>query len=221
MTSRAKRNRPQQSRKSIWWRGKWWFITGGVAFAIALVVYLSFALSGPEAKGRLATGPVPSSPGSGGTISSSLPNFTLALYQGQDLLGSQQPSFYDLLGKQPVVLNFWASNCPPCSAEMPEFEKVWRQYKGQVLIFGLDVGRFAGLGGPEDSKRELRRLGITYPAAPAPDLTAVQGLQVPGLPSTYFIARDGAVSKKWVGTLNQTKLTELVEDLLGASSGGR
>jgi thiol-disulfide isomerase/thioredoxin len=143
-----------------------------------------------------------------------LPDFSLALYQGQEILGSQQVNFHDLLGDRPLVLNFWASNCPPCSAEMPEFEKVWRQYDGRVLIFGLDVGRFAGLGGPEDSKRELRRLGITYPAAPAPDIAAVQGLQVQVLPSTYFVARDGTVFKKWVGALNEGKLRELVEELL-------
>jgi len=214
-TIRRKRQ-PKPPARGFPWSSKW-LIGGGVIGAIVLVVYLSFALSGPEAKGRLAPVPVPSSPGTGGAVSSSLPNFSLALYQGQEILGSQQPRFHDLLGKQPLVLNFWASNCPPCSAEMPEFEKVWRKYKGQVLFFGLDVGRFAGYGGPEDSRRTLRSLGITYPAAPAPDISAVQGLQVQALPSTYFITADGVVYKSWVGTLNREKLTDLIEELLKAA----
>lgn len=200
--------------RGLWQQGKWWFIVGGVAGAIALLVVLTSALSGPEAKVTLAPVPLPTSRGPGGAISSSLPNFALALYQGAELLGSQQLRFHDLLGKQPLVLNFWASNCPPCAAEIPEFEKVWRKYRDRVLFFGLDVGQFAGLGGPEDSRRELRSLGVTYPAAPAPDIAAVQGLQVRALPSTYFIARDGAVNKQWVGILNEAKLTELVELLL-------
>jgi len=198
----------------VWQRRRWWFIGGGVAGAIALLVYLSFALSGPVAIGRLAPVPVPSSPGSDSAVSSSLPNFPLALYQGQEILGSQQPRFHDLLGKQPLVLNFWASSCSPCIAEMPEIEKVWRKYNDRVLVFGLDIGQFAGLGGPQDSKRQLRQLRVTYPAAPAPDIAALQGLQVQALPSTYFITREGRISKKWVGILNEAKLTELVEQLL-------
>jgi cytochrome c biogenesis protein CcmG/thiol:disulfide interchange protein DsbE len=212
------RHKFQFSRlRHIWRRGKWWFIVGGVAGAIALLAVVSSALSGPEAKGTLAPVSLPTSQGSGGAVSSSLPNFSLALYQGAEILGAQQPRFHDLLGKQPLILNFWASNCPPCAAEIPEFEKVWRKYKGQVLFFGLDVGQFAGLGGPEDSRRELRSLGVTYPAAPAPDIAAVQGLQVRALPSTYFIDRDGAINKQWVGILNEKKLTELVEELLRAN----
>ena len=82
------------------------------------------------------------------------------------------------------------------------------------MFIGLDIGRFAGLGGPEDSRRELRQLGVSYPAAPVPDIQTVQGLQVVALPSSYFITRDGRISKKWTGILNKAKLTELVEKLL-------
>lgn len=200
--------------RGLWRRNKGWFLGAGVAALIAAIVLVAFALSGPEATGRPAPVPVPASQGSGSVISSSLPDFTLLLYQGQEILGSPQPRFHDLLGNQPLVLNFWASNCPPCSREMPGFEKVWRRYQGRVVFLGLDVGQFAGLGGPEDSRRELRRLGITYPAAPASDIGALQGLQVQALPSTYFITPRGTIYKRWVGNLDEAKLTELVEELL-------
>lgn len=221
MASKTNRQRPQPQDigrpgvAGVWRRRKWWFIGGGVVGATALLVFLTQTLSGPDATGRVV--PVPSSQSlSASPVSagSSLPNFPLALYQGQDILSSSQPSFQDLLGKQPVVVNFWASNCPPCAAEIPEFEKVWRKYRDRVMFIGLDIGRFAGLGGPEDSKRELRQLGVTYPAAPVPDIQSVQALRVQGLPSTYFITPDGRISKMWVGTLNEAKLIELVEQLL-------
>ena len=89
--------------------------------------------------------------------------------------------------------------------------------RGKVLFFGLDVGRFSGFGGPEVSKKELRELGVTYPAAPVPDVDTVRNLRVLGLPSTDFITPDGKIIRNWTGTLNESKLTEFVEDLLDAS----
>ena len=144
-------------------------------------------------------------------------DFPISLYQGEDVIGSRQFSFASLLGDTPIVLNYWASNCPPCSAEMPEFQKVYEAYEGRVLFFGLDVGGFAGFGGLEDSKKELRRLGVTYPAGPAPDIETVRNLRVRGLPSTDFITSDGKIIRSWTGILNESKLTEFVESLIDES----
>lgn len=134
--------------RGFWQRNRWWFIVGGVAGAIALLVVATSALSGPEAKVTLAPVPFPTPQVSGGAVSTSLPNFALALYQGAEILGSQQLRFHDLLGKQPLVLNFWASNCPPCAAEIPEFEKVWRKYKDRVLFFWAGRGAIRRSGWP-------------------------------------------------------------------------
>ena len=193
----------------LWQRGKWWLIGSGVVGAIMLLAVLTSALSGTEVTG-----------GEGLTRPDSVPtrlDFPISLYQGEDVIGASEFSFASLLGDRPIVLNYWASNCPPCSAEMPEFQKVYEAFKGRVVFFGLDVGRFAGFGGPEDSKRELRRLGVTYPAAPVPDIETVRRLRVLGLPSTDFITPDGKVIRNWTGILNEEKLTELVEDLISAS----
>ena len=211
MSSRTTRQRPAGATRppGLWQRGRWLFIAGGVAGGIALLTALTFALAGPEPTGR--EGLVRSD-----SVSDRL-DFQITLYQGEDILGSRELSFASLLGDKPIVLNYWASNCPPCSAEMPEFQKVYEAFKGRVVFFGLDVGRFAGFGGPEDSKRELRRLGVTYPAAPVPDIDTVRRLRVLGLPSTDFITPDGRVHRNWTGVLNESRLTELVEDLIGAS----
>lgn len=231
------RQGPRPRRTGVWGRYHWWFIGGGVAVFLVLLAVLSVSLSGPQVTGGAVSPPSPTatsttSSGSSPSIpvsstpatavaasSSSLPDFALTLYQGQEFVGSQNVRFAGLYQGKPLVLNFWASACPPCAAEMPAFEKVWKQYKDRVLFFGLDVGRFAGLGGPETSRQELRRLGITYPAASAPDIGSVQKLGVQGLPSTQFITPSGKVYKYWVGTLNAAKLIEIVEDLLKTSGG--
>lgn len=116
------------------------------------------------------------------------------------------------------MMNYWASNCPPCRAEMPHFERVWQDYKDRVLIIGLDVGQFFPFYGDEDQcKRALKELSITYPAGTAPDRNSIRDLAVPGLPSTSFITPEGVVHKTWVGILNSSNLTELIEGLLEAS----
>ena len=211
MSSRTTRQRPPRATRSpgLWQRGKWFFIGGGVAGGIALLTVLTFVLAGPEPTGREGLVRADS-------VSDQL-DFQITLYQGEDILGSRELSFASLLGDKPIVLNYWASNCPPCSAEMPEFQKVYEAFKGRVVFLGLDVGRFTGFGGPEDSKRELRRLGVTYPAAPVPDIETVRRLRVLGLPSTDFITPDGRVHRNWTGILNESKLTELVENLINAS----
>lgn len=146
-----------------------------------------------------------------------LPDFPIILYQGQDIVGASAPSFASLLGDKPLVLNYWASNCAPCRAEMPEFEKGWQKYQDQVLFIGLDVGRFWGFGNQAQSQKELQELGVIYVAGTPETEEDALKLQVLGLPSTLFITNNGTIQRKWVGVLNEAKLTEIVNELLDAS----
>ena len=208
MSVKARRRTSSGKRaRGIRHGGRGWLIGAGVVGAIGLLVVLSSTLSGPAAVGedRLASG------------SSGVPDVPVIVYQGEELVGTSNVSLGSLGNGKPVVLNYWASNCAPCTAEMPEFQKVWEKYQDRVLFFGLDVGRFSGFGSPERSKQELKELGITYPAGTIPDIEAAYRLQVRGLPSTVFIAADGRVQRTWVGILNESKLTEIVESLLRAS----
>ncbi len=196
---------PKNRRKG----GKGWWLIGGVsAIAILAVVIAVSARSGSATTyvGPQAVG------GSEDPL-----DFPVTLYQGSEILGAHSLRFSSLLGDKPIVLNYWASNCAPCTAEMPGFEEVWQQYKDRVLFFGLDVGGFAGFGGPEESKKELQALGITYPAAQAPDFNVIMRLQVKALPSTDFIGADGTIKRSWTGAIGPADLTDLVEDLLQVS----
>ncbi len=154
-----------------------------------------------------------------GETPSTLPDFPIILYLGEDIVGASAPSFASLLGDKPLVLNYWASNCPPCRVEIPEFERVWQKYQDWVLFVGLDVGRFWGFGTQSDSKKELQELGVTYVAGTPETADDALELKVLGLPSNLFITKNGTIKRKWVGVLNEAKLTEIVEELLDASSG--
>jgi thiol-disulfide isomerase/thioredoxin len=75
------------------------------------------------------------------------PNFQIVVYQGEDVLGGQEVEFSELLGQgKPIILNFWAGLCPPCRLEMPDFQEVYGEYNDEILLVGVDIGTFTGLG---------------------------------------------------------------------------
>ena len=142
-------------------------------------------------------------------------DFDISLYQGSDALGSKTVAVSDLRG-QPVVLNFWAGLCPPCRAEMPEFQRFADEYDGRATLVGVDLGQFFALGSEADALALLQELGVTYPAGATDDGNVVRELGVLGLPATFFIAADGSLHRKWQGVLNGEKLAEITDEMLGS-----
>ncbi len=143
-------------------------------------------------------------------------DFTIALYQGEAALGSGEFALSDLEGT-PVVLNYWAGLCPPCRAEMPEFQEFGDDYEGRVILLGVDLGKFLGLGTQEDARNLLAELGVTYPAGYTEDGSVVEAHRVLGLPTTIFVNSDGILHRKWDGILNKEKLSEIAEEMLKES----
>lgn len=145
-------------------------------------------------------------------------DFEFTLYQGQDELGTDDLRFSSVLAQgKPVVLNFWAGNCPPCRAELPAFQQASEDYSGEVIFFGLDVGPFTGLGTTTQARELLRELGITYPAGTPPNGVAVQSYQVLAMPTTIFFTADGKQFDRSSGALSQVRLDRILANLIAAS----
>ena len=64
----------------------------------------------------------------------------------------------------------------------------------------------------------VQELGVTYPTGTTSESSVVRDFQVTGMPSTYFIKPNGEVVRKWTGLLTETKLSELVQELLEAAA---
>ncbi len=144
----------------------------------------------------------------------------IVAYQGADVLGGQEVDFNDILRQgKPVVLNFWAGLCPPCRQEMPDFQKVYNEFKGEFILVGLDVGPFVGLGSNNDGRRLLEELGVTYPAAYAKSADLVREYRVLGMPTTVFFTPDGEVFSKKTGFMTEGEMRSRVQALLEASQG--
>ena len=157
-------------------------------------------------------------PGPSGETSEKVADFEISLYQGEDALGTDALSLSDLEGR-PVVLNYWAGLCPPCRAEMPEFQEFGDEYEGRVVLVGVDMGQFLGLGSKEDARKLLAELGVSYPAGFTDDGGVVEAHRVLGLPTTVFINADGTLHRKWDGVLNKAKLSELADEMLAGAGG--
>ena len=140
-------------------------------------------------------------------------DFDINFYQGQDIVGGDVVPVSGLRG-QPIVLNFWAGLCPPCRAEMPEFQSFADAYAGRALVVGVDLGQIFSLGSQDDATRLLAELSVTYPAGYTNNANLARELEILGLPATFFINADGSVHRQWQGPLNEGKLAEITDEML-------
>ena len=112
------------------------------------------------------------------------------------------------------MLNFWARLCAPCWDEMPELQGFSEEFEEEILVLGIDIGQFTGLGSPRDSSMLLDAMGITYPVGFTDDGAVVEQYQVQAMPTTVFIDQQGKIFQKWTGALDQRTVTRLVKSML-------
>jgi cytochrome c biogenesis protein CcmG, thiol:disulfide interchange protein DsbE len=116
----------------------------------------------------------------------------------------------DLRG-QVVLVNFWATWCPPCRIEMPGFERVWQDYADQgFVIVGLSVDQ----GVRSDVVRWVEDRGLTFPIAFAPGavVRSYGGANV--LPTSILIDREGRIAHRVQGYYAEPALRAAVRRLL-------
>ena len=141
------------------------------------------------------------------------PDFPMTMYTGAEAVGGEEIKLSDLQGK-PIALNFWAGLCPPCRAEMPDMQEFYDEYHEDILLVGVDVGPYAGLGNSEDAVALLESLSIKYPTGSTPQETVMQDYKVLSMPTTVFITSGGEIFRKWSGPLNKEKLAEITREML-------
>ncbi len=158
----------------------------------------------PEQVAVAKVGPPPS-PQTGFTA----PDFTL------DILGGGTVSLSDLRG-QAVLVNFWATWCPPCRAEMPAIQRVYDRYRDQgftVLAVDLQESDAQVAAFAED-------MGLTFPILMDRDGSVFARYRVMALPSTFFVDRDGIIRELTVGgPMTEAFIESQVTSLLATSKG--
>lgn len=179
----------------------------GVAVAILLIVgtvwlledYLASEDDGLEA----ATGVVVEGGGVTPRVGEPGPDFTL------DGLDGRPISLSGLRGR-PVLINFWASWCPPCRGEMPDLEELQREYANA----GLVVVAVNLQEEPAAARRYAETLGLTFPIALDRSARVAARYNVSALPTSYFVAPDGVIRDLNVGALTGRALRGKVAKIL-------
>lgn len=134
------------------------------------------------------------------------PDFTL------DSLTGAPITLSDLRG-QVVILNLWASWCPPCRAEMPALNAAYQKLRDYGLVV---LGVNTTVQDDEAAAREaVQEWGLTFPVVLDRDGAVGQAYRLQAMPSTFFIGRDGRIRDiVFGGPMSEALLASKVEKLL-------
>ncbi len=109
----------------------------------------------------------------------------------------------ELRGKV-VLMNYWATWCPPCRAEIPDLIKLQAKYKDRLVIIGVSEDE----GGLAQVKRFVTEHHVNYPIVMSTPALAKVFPGVTSLPTTFVLDREGRVVQRHIGMLD-AKRTEL------------
>jgi peroxiredoxin len=155
-------------------------------------------LARKEAGDGLTGGPVPA------------PSFSLNALNGEKI------HLADFRGKV-VILDFWATWCPPCREGIPELNRLYAEYRNRgLVVIGVSLDR----GEPEEVRRFLEQRGAEYVNAMGNEemfqaYSSLPGLgKIQGIPTAFVIDREGRLQKKFVGLTRKQTFEAVIKPLL-------
>jgi cytochrome c biogenesis protein CcmG/thiol:disulfide interchange protein DsbE len=134
------------------------------------------------------------------------PEFSLTTFEGDEIVLSE-------LRGQVVVINFWASWCPPCRDEAAYLEATWRESEDRGVVFiGVDY-----VDTDAEALAYMAEFDITYPNGPDLGTLISQAYRIQGVPETFYVAKDGTLRGVKIGPLVAPELEDKIEQLLAES----
>jgi len=176
---------------------------------IAAVVFMMIlALAGCGGGGRTSSDETAAAPTGKGETGTQVPGFELA-----DLTGKTVSST-EFAGKV-VILDFWATWCPPCRQEVPHFVQLQSKYRDQGLMI---VGLSLDAGGAKDVAPFAEEYNVNYLMLIGADDVAKAFGGINSIPTTFVIDRQGKIVKRFVGYTAPEVFEATIAPLLAATS---
>lgn len=118
-----------------------------------------------------------------------------------------------------VFLNFWATWCPPCKAEMPDIQELHEEYQKQgedaeVVILGVSLPGFGQEGSKEEIASFMEENGYTYPTLMDVDAELTQRYGITSYPTTFMIDKEGAVYGYISGMLGKEQMKDIIRQTI-------
>jgi peroxiredoxin len=168
---------------------------GAGLIALGVVFYLVLNSSQASAEDEYSTIPV--------GVDYPAPQLELTDLQGDKV------TLTDYSGKV-VLVNMWATWCPPCKAEMPTLQTFYEKYKDNgFVIVGLNDGDTLDL-----VLSFVKEYGLTFPVWMDEKYQSEKAFNSMNLPSSYVIDRAGTVRLMWIGAISQRMLEKYVPDII-------
>ena len=126
-------------------------------------------------------------------------------FTGRDITTGKDLSLKDFRGKA-VLVNFWATWCPPCKAEIPDLIELQKKYGDRFTVIGASVDQ----DGVDGVKAFVKKYQITYPVIMAtPDMVNQYG-GISAIPTSFVVSKKGEAAVKIVGFRNKSQYEEIL-----------
>ncbi|MDR3539737.1 MAG: TlpA disulfide reductase family protein [Desulfosporosinus sp.] len=126
-----------------------------------------------------------------------VPSFSLPSIPDNQLI-----SLADYQGKA-VLINFWASWCPPCQSETSDLVKAFAKYGNEVQFIGVNLSSQDSL---QDVTAFLAKYGVKYPVVLDTKGAVAQQFQTMAIPTSFFVNRQGIIIDRYVGAITPQEL---------------
>jgi len=143
-------------------------------------------------------------------LESEAPFFAITTYETEFY---EKGNVFELDGnsQKPTVINFWFPSCPPCVKEMPDIDSVYRLYKDQIDVVGVQM---IGLDSVSDGSDFVREAAIGYAVGPDKDGSIAVNYGVTGFPTTIFVDSERQIFKSWQGEIKSEQMKEILDTLV-------
>ena len=181
-----------------------WIVLAAVLVALLVAAGVAYPKLAEKVQ---PTAPTDASDGTADEAADPAPDFTVYDADGNEVRLS------DFKGK-PVIVNFWASWCPPCKAELPYFESAYLQYGDQIVFLMVDLAD-GGTETQESGARYIEESGYTFPVYFDLSGSASNAYQLYSIPQTVAVDAEGNITFSQIGSLPEETVLRIASDLAG------